>query len=206
MTDRQRLALLRQARRELELTKDGYDPAGGHWRRAFGPLQALEDDLEKPPKPKPSPKVPSLGPLWRGGKSVLLHQLTHETGGIPLYPAFDDAFVPGRVIIAPEQLEITKSSSSHPGDAFYALGRCDIEWWFGHLVSAPAVGRKFRKGEKIGVVLDHSIGGGPHVHAGVNVERLLGKGKQLEYGRNGNGPPYTWGSPTVGEQLRKALA
>jgi hypothetical protein len=201
VTDKQRLALLRKAHSELELTKEGYDPKGGHWRRALGALQTLEDDLSKPPKPKPTSKVPNLGPVWRGGKSILLHDLTHATGGIPLYPAFDDAFVAGRKIIAPEALVVTKQSNSHPGDAFYAKGASGIRYWFGHLVSAPATGRRFRKGETIGVVLDHSVGGGPHVHVGINVEDLLGRGKQLEHRTN-----YSHGAAIVGDQLRKALA
>ena len=37
-------------------------------------------------------EVPDLGPMFRGGKSVLYQDLTHATTGIPLYPAFDDAF------------------------------------------------------------------------------------------------------------------
>ncbi len=201
MTDAARRKLLASALVELRKTKEGYDPTGGHWRRAFGALQALDDDLKPAPKPpKPADKVPALGPVWDGGKSILLHDLTHPTGGIPLYPAFDDAFVAGREIVAPEALEVTKQSNSHPGDAFYASGKSKIDWWFGHLVSAPATGRKFGKGEKIGVVLDHSIGGGPHAHVGINVERLLGKGKELAHKTN-----YAHGAPSVGAQLRKAL-
>jgi hypothetical protein len=39
----------------------------------------------------------------------------------------------------------------------------------------------------------------------MNVEALLGKGKQLKYGKTGNGPDYSHGSPTVGVQLESAL-
>ncbi len=202
MTDATRRKLLVSALAELRKTKEGYDPTGGHWRRAFGALQALDDDLKPAPKPpKPADKVPALGPVWEGGKSVLLHDLTHPTSGIPLYPAFDDTFIAGRVIIAPEALVVTKQSSSRPGDAFYAEGVSELRYWFGHLVSAPATGRTFDKGEKIGVVLDHAIGGGPHVHVGINVERLLGRGKELAHKTN-----YAHGSPTIGAQLRKALS
>ncbi len=193
MTDAARRKLLASALAELKATKEGYDPTAGHWRRAFGALQSLDDDL--------APAVPDLGPVWNGGKSILQHDLTHATGGIPLYPAFDDAFVPGRTIIAPEVIEVTKQSSSRPGDAFYASGKSKIDYWFAHLVSAPATGRTFRKGEKIGTVLNHSIGGGPHVHVGINVERLLGRGKQLAHKTN-----YAHGSPTIGAQLRKTLS
>lgn len=180
---------------DLRKTTEGYRnaPTGIHWRNSFRKLDKLEADL------KPSP-VPALGPVWNGGKSVLRHDLTHPTGGIPLYPAFDDAFQVGRKVLAPEDLEVTRASSALPGDAFYALGESKIRWWFGHLAVAPSVGRKFKKGQSFGVVAFNNIGGGPHVHVGINVELLLGRGRQLEHHTN-----YTHGAPTVGAQLARAL-
>lgn len=163
-----------------------------------GSQQLLKD--EKRGSEPPPDRVPDLGSVWHGGLSVLDHDLTHPTSGIALYPAFDDAFVPGREIIAPEAIEVTRASGSNPGDAFYAAGDSKIDYWFGHLVSAPAVGKRFSKGQTIGTVLDHDVGGGPHTHVGVNVERLLGSGKQLEHHTN-----YTHGAPTVGDQLSNAL-
>lgn len=150
--------------------------------------------------------VPDLGPLYAGGRSVLDHSPTHPTTGIPRYIAFDDAWRAGTVIIAPEDVEITRDSSSYPGDACYALGTSTLEYWLGHLVKAPPKGMTLARGERVGVVLDHSIGGGPHVHCGVNVEGLLGSGTQLEWGANGDGPDYTHGAPTIREQLERALA
>lgn len=199
MTERQRLALVREAKRHLELTEKGWltEPvgAGTQWKAAMKALDRLEADLE------PSP-VPDLGPVWHGGKSVLLHDLTHATSGIPLYPAFDDAFAQGIVIIAPEHMTVCKQpSSANPGEAFYACGQSKIDYWFGHLDRSHAVGTKFRKGDAIGKVVRNTIGGGPHVHVGVNVERLLGKGKQLVHHTD-----YTHGAPLIGVQLRKALA
>lgn len=142
--------------------------------------------------------VPDLGSLWNGGLSVLDHDLTHATGGIALYPACDDAFSAGTKIIAPEDLTISKASSSNPGDACYAEGVSGIRYWFGHLVTAPAVGLKFKKGQTLGTVLDHNVGGGPHVHCGINVEALWGSGKQLEHKTN-----YTHGATPIGEQLAR---
>ncbi len=83
MTDRERLVLLREATRELKLTGQGYvqwvkDRKGGHWLEALALLHRLENDL------KPDP-LPALGPIRRGGKSLLDYQLTHNTDGIPLY-------------------------------------------------------------------------------------------------------------------------
>jgi len=142
-------------------------------------------------------ECPALGPVWSGGKSLLDHDCTHATGGIPLYPALDDAFMAGKAIIAPEALYVTGQSSSNPGDAFYAQGSgSGIKYWFGHLVTAPPNGRHFDVGEVMGHVLGHDVGGGPHVHVGLNVEELWGGGKQLSHKTN-----YAHGAALIGEQL-----
>lgn len=176
---------LRNTRRKDHATEWAFDPIA---------IQLMKD-AAKPDAPKP-PKLPPLGPVVSGGKSVLDHDCTHATGGIKLYPAFDDAFGAGRSVIAPEPITITKSSSSRPGDACYAEGLSGIRYWFGHLVVAPPVGKKFGKGQKIGAVCQNNIGGGPHVHVGVNVERLWGVGRQLVHHTN-----YTHGAPRIGTQL-----
>jgi len=139
------------------------------------------------------PSLPPLGPLVAGGKSVLDHDCTHATSGIPLYPAFDDVFRGGAVIIAPEPIEITRASSSRPGDACYADGLSGIRYWFGHLQVAPTPGKVFKKGQKIGNVYTYHKS---HVHCGVNVEKLWGKGAQLVHHTN-----YTHGAPKIGTQL-----
>ena len=142
--------------------------------------------------------VPDLGPVYSGGKSVLDHDCTHITGGLPDYPAFDDCFQPGRAIIAPEDLQVTGQSSSSPGDAFYAKGASKLKYWFGHLTSSPANGQWFDKGQTIGYVLDHNQGGGPHVHVGIDARDLIGK--PLQSSTN-----YTHNGYTIGEQLAAAL-
>lgn len=194
MTDKQRLAALRRAVQHLRRTTQSYleyeeSGVGSEWMAALRDLEILERDLMRS-------QVPNLGPVWKGGRSVLDHDLTHATSGIPLYPAFDDAFSAGTPIIAPEPITVTKDSSSNPGDAFYALGRSGIRYWFGHLSRAPITGTKFDRGAVVGKVLDHNVGGGPHVHVGVNVELLLGKGRELVHHTN-----YTHGAPTVRRQL-----
>lgn len=198
MTDRRRLQILRQARRHLERTTKGYveyerTGKGSEWRRALEALDALARSLE------PSP-VPDLGPVWRGGRSVLEHDLTHATSGLPRYPAFDDAFRAGVEVIAPEDLVvIPPRTSARPGAAFYARGRSKIRYWFGHLDRAPDPGTRYVTGQVMARVAHHP-GFTPHVHVGINVELLLGEGKELEHHRD-----YTHGAPTVGEQLRRLL-
>lgn len=199
MTDKQRLELLRAANKELKLTTQGYvqwvddGKQGGHWAKAMLALNKLEDDLSPP-------LLPLLGPIRRGGKSMLEYQLTHNTDGIPLYPAFDDNWGVGTIAIAPEPLTvITPYTSSNPGAAFYARGESKLKYWIGHITRSPSIGTKFVKGQEIGRSVAQS--GAEHTHWGINAETLIGAGKQLRYGRDGDGPDYTYGSPKIGVQL-----
>lgn len=196
MNDKQRAALLDQAVAELKKTTAGYVPSGVHWRKAMVALEKLGNDLDPP-----HAAMPALGPIFKGGVSVLAHDLTHATSGIPLFPAFDDAFRQGTPIIAPENIEICRRlTSSNPGHAFFALGDSKLEYWFGHLDRDHPLGTKFKKGALVGIVGPHPGGGGPHCHLGVNAERILGKGREFVHHTN-----YTHGAPTIGAQLRKAL-
>jgi hypothetical protein len=152
---------------------------------------------------KAGPGVPDLGPMFKGGKSVLAHDLTHATSGIPLYPAFDDAFSQGTTIIAPEKLTVTRASSSNPGDAAYFDGASGLRYWVGHLTVAPSnVGAIIGKGSSLGQVCVNNQGGGPHVHVAINVEKYpgFGAGDQLKHHTN-----YTHGAPTIGDQLAAVL-
>ena len=203
MNDKQRLALLNKSVRHLHNTEKGYKdkPLGSEWRLAMAGLEKLADDL----RPDPPAKIPQLGPLFNGGKSILDHSLTHKTGGIDYYPAFDTAFVEGEQILAVEDMIVRRASSSRPGLAFYCLGDSKIAYWYGHLDRTHSAGKRFKKGEVVGRVCANSIGGGPHVHLGVNIENIAGRKKQLLYGKTGRGPDYTWGSPTIRVQLRKVF-
>jgi hypothetical protein len=197
VTDKQRLNTLRRAREHLKKTVIGYHPTGGHWGEAMDLLDALDEDLSG--APPASAKVPLLGPVVAGGSSILAQDLTHETSGIPLYPAFDDGWIIGRSVIAPEGLVVTKQSSARGGDAFYATGESGIKYWFGHVGQTPLTGKKFRRGvEMAKISSDHPR---PHVHVGINVEALIGSGEELAHHSN-----YTHGAPTVGAQLKLLLA
>jgi len=156
-------------------------------------------------EPAVGDSVPDLGPIFQSGLSVLDHDLTHATSGISLYPAFDDAFSPkphgGITVIAFDNLTVWKhETSSNPGHAIYVQGAQKVDAWYGHLDRDYPLGHKFKKGEFIAKTIDNEIGGGPHCHVGINVERLIGAGKELEHHTN-----YTHGAPTVGEQLSKLL-
>lgn len=202
MNDNQRLELLRSLKKDAMATKQGFvqwdeNHSGTHWRDWLRKMEKLEEDLLPDP-------LPALGPVRRGGKGLLTYQLTHNTDGIPLYPAFDDNWGLGTISIAPEALTIIAPyTSSNPGAACYALGASKIKYWIGHLTRSPKIGTRFVKGQEIGRSVAQS--GAEHTHWGINAEAFLGKGHQLRYGRNGNGPDYTYGSPAIGVQLRDAL-
>lgn len=151
-------------------------------------------------------KVPSIGPLYAGAVNLIDNAPTHATSGIPLYPAFDTAFTANMTIIAPENITVWfKDTSAYPGEAIYAYGDSGLKYWFGHLDRDWPLGVKINRGAVIGRVLPTTIGGGSHLHVGVNAEAFLGPGKQLKWGRDGNGPNYTWGAATIRQQLATAL-
>lgn len=198
MTDAKLKALIKSAVVDLRETREGYktSPNGPYWRSAMAKLEQALEALSKPP-------VPALGPCLEGDQPMLAYSPTHNTDGVPNYPAFDAGFgQAGRWILAPELLKVTRQSGAQGGDAVYAEGRSGILYWIGHIGVAPATGRVFRKGEKIARIADQA--GTDHVHWGMDVRPLTGR--SLLYGRNGNGPDYTYGSPSIGVQLTKMLA
>ena len=199
MTDRQRLALAKQIRADYRHTAEGYltHPTGPQWRKVEAGMARLIADLDRKP-------VPALGPVLEDGLPILLLAPTHNTDGVPNHPAFDAGFgQAGRWVLAPEFLTVTQQSSAQGGDAVYAKGRSGINYWIGHISPAPATGRQFKKGERMSRVADQA--GTDHVHWGLDVRALTG-GVGLAYGRDGDGPDYTWGSPTIGAQLTKLMA
>ena len=196
--------LIDQAVAELEQTAYGYLelklPASGHWATGLTLLAKARKSLDPPPKP-PGPKI-NLGPVLKGGRSVLEQDLTHPTGGLEHYPAFDDGIGhPGLAVIAPEAMTVTKigrfvrRDGNPDGKSVYGDGASKIEWVFGHLENVPAVGAKLRKGARVGTISPNHEA--PHVHVGINTDKLLGH--ELAHHTN-----YTHGAATVGAQLKKA--
>ena len=215
MTDKERLKLLQAALSRLENTREGYRKAEadidkhGNWKAAMQALHALEDDLTPQPAPKrPTGKTPDLGPVYPGGKSILDEKLTHATGGLDLYPAIDTNWKAGTRVIAPEGGMVTRhSGGGSSGFSLYLTGDSGLKYYFQHMNEkgrAP-LGR-LKKGGKIGTVgslEDFPAVNAAHNHVGINAEAILGAGKQLKYGKTGNGPNYTKDkdTPTVRKQL-----
>jgi hypothetical protein len=156
--------------------------------------------LFKVPEAEPKSKLPELGPVVEGGKSVLEHDLTHATGGLDGYPAFDDGFRSGAVVVAPETLTITGIGSARRRDgnpnglSIHATGESGIRYWFGHVEQPPTHGTRVGKGRRLAVVSGNHEA--PHLHVGLDVSRLTGR--ELEHHTD-----YTHGGRTVGEQLAR---
>lgn len=207
MKDAERRKLLKKAMVRLRQTKEGYNTTGGHWRAAMAMLDELDQDLK--PDVKPKPKVPLLGPVQAGGSVLLRASLTHQTSGLPLYPAYDTAFAAGTTIIAPEDGEVTRhSGGTSAGWSLYMTGESKLQYYLTHLNSTRRPVGPVKRGQKLGTVGSATQFPGArvsHCHFGINIEKLVGAGKQLKYGKNGNGPDYTLGAPTVGAQLAKLL-
>lgn len=149
----------------------------------------------------PPSSIPDLGKLVPNQRDLLDLRLTHKSSGFPnpghpdsCFPAIDAGWYSGLDVFAVEDIRVTQASSANVGDAFYAMGESGIEYWYGHLVRAPLVGNVFEKGEKVGDIAPHP--NGPHVHMGMNAQRLIGR--DLVYG-------YSLGVPTVGQQLEAEL-
>jgi hypothetical protein len=144
----------------------------------------------------------------QAGKNVRASQAPIEwrrhrpRGAGAVFPAVDTAWGAGVAMIAPEACKVdTKDTSAAPGEALYLTGWSLMRYWIAHIDRDLPLGHRFAKGEVIGKTVDTDAGGGPHGHVGVNAEAFLGKGKQLKYGRLGNGPDYTTGAPTIRKQL-----
>jgi hypothetical protein len=200
VTDKQLAAKLKTARAKFKQTREGYKthPTGPMWTAALPLLDEVIAELERP-------ALPALGPVQPGGVSLLDMSLTHKTSGIPLFPAIDTAWGGGGgvTVIAPERCTVdTKDTSSSPGEAVYLTGASKLRHWVGHLDRDWPLGHVFKKGAVIGKTLPIP-GQSDHAHWGVNAEAFLGAGKQLLYGRDGDGPDYTLGAPTIGAQLAR---
>lgn len=196
--------LLAEAHGYLKKTVKGYDPHAPNWKEAMKRIDWVEAGLAAPP-------VPYLGVITPGGKPLGLESLTHETAGLfgspnspdpkSHYPALDFGWDTGEVIYAPEPMIVMQQSSAQGADACYLTGESLLKYWLGHIVSAPADGTRFKRGDVLGRIA--RIPGVDHGHLGINARPLLGH--DFKWGRNGNGPDYTYGAETIGRQLAEGM-
>ena len=184
----------------LQNTEKGYSPTAPRWKKAMALIDEVQANLEPI-------LIPALGPVKPGGKSVLLYVPTHNSDGFDgVWPAYDDTNVRvGTRLLAPEACRVIDHTGSAGGVGFIVRGQSGILHLFLHQATRPRMNEVFLKGEQLSTVARISAGeGGPHIHHGMDTRPLIGK--WLKYGRNGNGPDYTYGSPTVGKQLAAVLA
>lgn len=193
---------LAKAHGVLKDTEHGYQqaPNGPRWREATRLIDQVQESLRVPP-------VPALGPALSNHKSVLLYAPTHDTDGFDgVWPAFDDTNVRvGSAVLAVERCKVVDHTGSAGGVGFKVLGESGIVWLYLHCDTRPRMGATFDRGEKVSAIARiRPDQGGPHLHLACDTRPLIGR--WLKYGRDGNGPDYTYGSPTIGQQLAAALA
>jgi hypothetical protein len=176
-------------------------PAWAHGVLGLPAVTEAFRQLGLPPPPS-TVKIPNLGPVVADGQSLLDYDLTHATGGLPGYPAFDAGWKANKAIVAPEALAITRHSSARRrdgnanGKAFYATGASGIDYWFGHVEQIPALGKTVTKGTRIAVISSNHEE--PHLHLGVDASKLIGR--ELDHHTN-----YTHGAPTIRTQFERWL-
>jgi ElaB/YqjD/DUF883 family membrane-anchored ribosome-binding protein len=121
----------------------------------------------------PSGTVGGKNPVTKAGIQVpTSFKATHETAGLPGFPAVDIFGQPGTPVLAPEDGAIVRHSG-HGGTtgqifgwSLYFQGVSGSTYFMTHLVDVAPLGR-YKRGAVIGRISPWS-GGSPHVHVGVH--------------------------------------
>jgi hypothetical protein len=151
------------------MTKAGWHQnASGTWSPDVGtPHGRSAKDIWKG-----MPNTPGPGVTYTG------QHTTHETKGLPGYPAVDIMAHPGTPVLAPENGAVIRHSGHPPSEpppegqggpwglSLYFLGASGTTYYMTHLMWVAPLGR-YRKGAMIGKVGNYP-GGADHVHIGVH--------------------------------------
>ena len=203
MTDKQILSATKRARQHLH-DAEGYDPTGGHYKAVDLHFDRVEKETKLRTSPPPA-KWRNVGPVQTGGVSLLDMSLTHDTSGIPRFPAVDTAWGGGGgvTVIAPEDCVVdTKDTSSSPGEAVYLTGASGLRHWVGHLDRDWPLGKKFAKGAIIGKTLP--IPGRPTMPTGASTPRSCSaKASSSSTARTATAPTTHWGRRRSGSSWRR---
>lgn len=191
LSNAQRVAHLNVALAALKKVEKAYDPTAPNWEKALYEINLVKNSLQ----PVTS-NVPALGPIVKGGPSILKYDCTHLTAVVG-WPAFDHVADPGTPVVAPENCIVyDNTSGAQGGDAFYIRGKSGMRYWVGHITTVPNQGRLFTKGQTMTYISsDHPL---PHVHLGIDAVPLIGH-KLISH------TDYSHGAPLIGVQLARAL-
>jgi murein DD-endopeptidase MepM/ murein hydrolase activator NlpD len=113
----------------------------------------------------------------KGGFTYRGEKLTHDTDGLPGYPAIDMFAKPGTPFLAPENGRIIRlsgrggTSGNVYGWSVYFQGESGRRYFITHLNKQRAPrGARLKAGQPIGTVSAWS-GGDPHAHVGIREPR-----------------------------------
>jgi len=119
-----------------------------------------------------APKAASDKPV-KGGFTYTGQKFTHDTPGLPGFPAVDLFAKPGTPFLAPESGKIVRlsgrggTSGNVFGYSVYFQGDSGKLYFLTHLQKArPGAGTRIRAGQKLGLVSAWKSGS-PHVHVGI---------------------------------------
>jgi murein DD-endopeptidase MepM/ murein hydrolase activator NlpD len=149
----------------------------------------------------------------RRGVTYSGQKTTHDTDGLPGYPAIDLFAKPGTPFLAPENGRIVRlsgrggTSGQVYGYSIYFQGVSGRRYFITHLNKARAPLGSYKAGQVIGTISAWS-GGATHAHVGMNDDRLKaqpaygGFSTEVSTGQKQPEPaaePQTMVSPPTGE-------
>lgn len=169
----------------LSLTRGEYDPMQG--LQSLSKAAAIKAPLISPATspqivsgaPVASGGMPGLPKNVKGGLTYSGQKLTHDTDGLPGYPAVDLFAKPGTPFLAPEDGRVVRlsgrggTSGNVYGWSVYFLGKSGRKYFITHLNKQRARGR-LAAGDVIGTVSPWD-GGATHAHVGIHEPRRRGR-------------------------------
>lgn len=154
-----------------DLIEGDYNPS-----RALAGLERLQQvQAEQPEAPTPSPSatpLPHPGTRERAGITFSGQKLTHDTDGLPGFPAVDLFGDPGTPFTAPEDGQVIRRSGRGGtkgqtyGWSVYFKGKSGRVYYIQHLNKDRAKIGRYKQGDRLGTISPWE-GGSPHAHVGV---------------------------------------
>lgn len=151
---------------QQDITEKQYNLAGGS-----------EDGTANPPASADGEYIVGWSITRPIPHSAVPAQATHETGGLPGYPAFDIMCAPGTDVIAPENGQITRVSGSSPmaydgdstmGYSLHFQGDSGTKYFLTHMKDTRPEGR-YVTGKVIGHIAEWpGDRGRSHLHFGIS--------------------------------------
>lgn len=171
---------------EIQFVAPPPAPAPAAAPRGGNPVRTMQSSPTGGGAPGPAPPAPGGGGILKGailGSPIPGQQprsMSHQTSGLPGYPAFDYMAPAGTKVSAPVGGKVVRLSGKDPrlggapggplGYSVYLQGDNGKRYFMTHIDQLRVrVGQRVRQGEQIAIVADGpSSWSSPHVHQGVS--------------------------------------